>query len=54
VRLQPYMLAIIGATLDVLVAGMLYTLGIGVMAAFMLVIAVLGYALAFVLWRRAR
>ena len=53
-RLQPYVLAAIGATLDVFVAGMLYVVGIGVMAAFMLVVAVIGYGLAFVLWRRAR
>ena len=53
-RLQPYFLAAIGATLDVFVAGMLYVVGIGLMAAFMLVVAVIGYGLAIVLWRRAR
>jgi uncharacterized membrane protein YeaQ/YmgE (transglycosylase-associated protein family) len=53
VRLQPHVLAAIGATLDVFVAGMLYVVGIGVMAAFMLVVAVIGYVLAIVLWRRA-
>jgi hypothetical protein len=54
VRLQPHVLAAIGATLDVFVAGILYVVGIGVMAAFMLVVAVIGYVLAIVLWRRAR
>ena len=53
-RLQPHVLAAIGATLDVFVAGMLYVVGFGVMAAFMLVVAVIGYVLAVVLWRRAR
>jgi hypothetical protein len=48
------MLAAIGATLDVFVAAMLYVVGFGLMAAFMAVVAVIGYVLAVVLWRRAR
>jgi hypothetical protein len=52
--MQPYVLAAIGATLDVFVAGILYVVGIGVMAAFMLAVAAIGYGLSFVLWRRAR
>ena len=53
-RLQPHVLAVIGATLDVLVAGMLWVVGMTAFGAFMGVVAVIGYVLAFVLWRRTR
>jgi hypothetical protein len=51
-RLQPHVLAIIGATLDLLVAAMLWVAGIEAFGAFMGVVGVLGYVLAVVLWRR--
>ena len=52
--MKPYMLAAIGATLDLMVAAMLWVVGITGFGAFMGVVAVIGYVLAVVLWRRAR
>jgi hypothetical protein len=46
------MLAVIGATLDLMVAAMLWVAGIEAFGAFMGVVAVLGYVLAVVLRRR--
>jgi hypothetical protein len=52
VRLRPSLLLAIGATLDVVVALGLFALDIPLMSAFMGIVAVVGYGLAFVLWRR--
>jgi hypothetical protein len=50
---KPYLLAAIGATLDLVVAAMLVVVGMTVFGAFMGVVAVIGYVLAVVLWRRS-
>jgi uncharacterized Tic20 family protein len=50
---RPYLLAAIGATLDLIVAVMLVVVGMTVFGAFMGVVAVIGYVLAVVLWRRS-
>ena len=47
--MRPYLLAAIGATLDLVVAVMLVVLGMTVFGAFMGVVAVVGYVLAVVL-----
>jgi hypothetical protein len=52
-RLSPHILAAVGATLDLVVAVMLVVVGMTVFGAFMGVVAVVGYVLAAVLWRRA-
>ena len=54
VIMKPYVLAVIGATLDLMVAAMLWVVGMTAFGAFMGVVAVVGYVLAVVLWRRAR
>ena len=51
--MKPYLLAAIGATLDLVVAVMLVVAGMTVFGAFMGAVAIIGYALAVVLWRRA-
>jgi hypothetical protein len=51
-KIQPHVLAVIGATLDLLVAAMLWLAGMQAFGAFMGVVAVVGYVLAVVLWRR--
>lgn len=51
-RLQPYVLAVIGATLDLMVAALLWVAGMQAFGAFMGVVAVVAYVLAVVLWRR--
>jgi hypothetical protein len=51
--MRPYLLAAIGATLDLIVAVTLVAIGLTVFGAFMGVVAVVGYVLAVVLWRRA-
>ena len=48
------MLLTLGATLDALVAWVLFRVDFTGMAAFMGVVAVVGYVLAVVLWRRRR
>ena len=50
--MRPYLLAAIGATLDLIVAVTLVAVGITVFGAFMGAVAVIGYVLAVVLWRR--
>jgi hypothetical protein len=50
--MKPHMLAAIGATLDLMVAAMLWVVGMTTFGAFMGVVAVIGYVLAVVLWRR--
>jgi hypothetical protein len=50
--MRPYLLAAIGATLDLLVAVTLVVVGQTLFGAFMGVVAVIGYVLAVVLWRR--
>jgi hypothetical protein len=52
--MKPYMFAVIGATLDLMVAAMLWVVGMPEFGAFMGAVAVLGYVLAVVLWRRTR
>ena len=52
-RLSPHILAAIGATLDLAVAVLLVVVGFTIFGAFMGVVAVVGYVLAVVLWRRA-
>jgi hypothetical protein len=52
--MKPYLLAAIGATLDLMVAAMLWVVGMTWFGVFMGAMAVVGYALAVVLWRRAR
>ena len=54
VSMKPYMLAVIGATLDLMVAAMLWVVGMTWFGVFMGVVAVVGYVLAVVLWRRTR
>ena len=53
-NIRPYMLLAAGATLDALVAWVLLRVGFAGMAAFMAVVAVAGFVLALVLWRRTR
>ena len=50
--MRPYLLAAIGATLDLIVAVTLVAVGMTVFGAFMGVVAVIAYVLAVVLWRR--
>lgn len=52
--MKPYLLAAIGATLDLMVASLLWMIGMEEFGAFMGVVALIGYVLAVVLWRRAR
>ena len=51
-RIQPYMLAALGATLDLAVAAALVAIGLVAFGVFMGAVAVAGYVLAVVLWRR--
>ena len=51
-RVQPHILLVVGATLDLMVAAMLWVAGMQAFGAFMGVVAVAGYVLAVVLWRR--
>jgi hypothetical protein len=50
--MRPWTLALIGATLDLVVAAALMAVGLTWFGVFMLVVAVLGYGLAF--WLRVR
>jgi hypothetical protein len=50
--MRPWTLALIGATLDLVVALALYAVGLTWFAVFMGVVAVVGYALAFMLRKR--
>ena len=52
VRLRPSLLLAIGATLDLVVAYALFALDTPLMSVFMGIVAVVGYGLAVVLWRR--
>ena len=51
--MRPYLLAAIGATLDLVVAVTLVAVGMTLFGAFMGVVAIIGYVLAVVLWRRS-
>ena len=51
-RLRPSLLLAIGATLDLVVAYALFAFDIPLMSVFMGIVAVVGYGLALVLWRR--
>jgi len=51
--MRPYLLAALGATLDLIVAVTLVVVGMPAFAAFMGVVAVAAYVLAVVLWRRS-
>ena len=53
-KIQPHMLLAAGATLDAVVAWVLFRVSFTGMAAFMGVVAVAGFVLALVLWRRTR
>jgi hypothetical protein len=50
--MRPWMLALIGATLDLVVALGLMAVGLTWFGVFMLVVAVVGYGLAFMLRKR--
>jgi hypothetical protein len=50
--MRPWMLAVIGATLDLVVAAALYAVGLTWFGVFMGVVAVIGYVLAFVIRKR--
>jgi hypothetical protein len=50
--MRPWMLAVIGASLDLVVALALVAAGLKWFGVFMLVVAVAGYALALVIRRR--
>jgi hypothetical protein len=52
VRLRPSLLLTVGATLDLVVAYALFALDIPLMSVFVGIIAVVGYGLAVVRWRR--
>jgi hypothetical protein len=47
--MRPWMLAVIGATLDLVVAAALYAVGLTWFGIFMGAVAVVGYVLAFML-----
>ncbi len=51
---KPYVLAAIAATLDLVVAAMLVAVGAQAFGYYMAAVAVGGYVLALVLWRRSR
>lgn len=53
-RLQPYVLMAIGATLDTAAAAVLWAFGFAVVGAFMAVVAVVGFVVAYVMWQRSR
>ena len=50
--MRPWMLAVLGATLDLAVAVALVAVGLTWFGVFMVAVAVAGYALAFVIRRR--
>ena len=50
--MRPWMLAVLGATLDLAVAVTLYAVGLTWFGVFMGAVAVAGYVLAFVIRRR--
>jgi hypothetical protein len=50
--MRPWMLALIGATLDLVVALALYAVGLTWFGVFMGAVAVVGYVLAFAIRRR--
>ncbi len=52
--MKPYVLAAVAATLDLIVAAMLVTVGARSFGIFMAAVAVAVYVLAVVLWRRTR
>jgi hypothetical protein len=52
--MKPHILAALAAVLDLLVAGTLIAVGMTAFGVFMAAVAVGGFALAAVLWRRDR
>lgn len=52
--LKPYLIAAISATIDLFAAYLLFELGYTPVGALMSVVALVGFVVAFVLWRRGR